>query len=835
MDQALDLLNRPVIRLAILVVILMFILRAISRAVGGGQGKGDYRKKIRSEIKLAKKIGNFQQAGMLHEQVEQWDDAVKVYKDNGLLGDAARVLAKTERLDEAKMLLSKAGLWKELGEILKNTDPRGAAEAFRKGGDFLRAAETLDKADLTHEAADDYRKAGLGAMASQALKTAKTLTLSQAKELEADVRQHTAGHVEGTPFNAESLNTVKRICKVYVQHNLHQQAVDLAIRFELYRLAAQMGADGKAKPTAVFAEACARGGEHETAAAIYEQIGEKQAAALQRATGADKRGELVEAARWYAAAGEEVQAAELHLKLQQPEKAAELFDKGGDLHRAADIFAQLGNWKKAAAIYERLNLFDEAAHAHEKAGDQARRAQALEKSGRLLEAAKLHSEQGRVDKAISVAQQVTEDSADFRASRTLLAQLFVSKGDTAMGIRSLERALQGMHVTRDNVESYYTLGTLYEKNGEFSKAVEILEQVVAEAYNYKDVKDRLGRLKKKAAEQASMAAEAAAQASLQASARAGAAPSSQGVSVRLSDVAPSGAGTAAGNVAPDGRTQLDIQTANKATGRYRLDKEVGAGGMGVVYRAFDTVLNRPVAYKMMPTDLKSHPEAAKFFIDEARATAQLSHPNIVHVYDCGEDERGYFIVMEFIEGESFDKVLRKKKISIPGVVNIAQQVAAALSHAHSRKLIHRDLKPSNLLWTSDKKVMLLDFGLARALNELGKVRTRVSGTPYYMAPEQVRGGELDARCDLYSLGAVLYELCCNRPPFTDGDVGYHHNHTPPPNPQGLRPDTSPELAWLILKLMEKKPENRFQSADELQHALKQIREGTAPAGYKAPA
>lgn len=823
MNAILDLINMPAVRLGIVVFVLLLVVRKV---IGkGGGSKGNYQKQIRSEIKLARKTGNFQQAGMLLEQLEKFDEALKLYKQNKLLPEAAKLLVRMEKPEDARKLLADNGCWKELGVLLKDRDPRASAEAFRKAGEPLQAAEALEKANLGHEAVDDYRKAGLDTMASAALRTAKTLTLKQAKELEADLRRQATGHIPGEPFPADALNTVRKVCRVYTQNNQIQAAVDLALKFELNKLAAQMGAGGKVKPTPAFAEACALGGEHEIAAEVYEALGDRENAAMQRATGADSRGELVEAARWYSAAGEPVRAAEIHLQLQQPEKAAELFERGGDFARAADVFAGLGNWKKSAEIYERLDQFQEAAHAWQKAGETTRQANALERAGKLLDAAYIHSSQGRIDKAISLAQRVPEDSEEFRESRTLLARLFVDKGDLSMGIRSLERALQGSKVNRENHESYYTLGTLLEKAGELDRSIDIFEQVVAEAYDYKDVKDRLNRLKKMASERA---------------ARPAAAPSHvrtampQEASVRLSDAAPSGAGTAAGNIAPDGRTQLDIQSANRATGRYRLESEVGAGGMGVVYRAFDTVLNRPVAYKMMPTDLKSHPEAAKFFIDEARATAQLSHPNIVHVYDCGEDERGYFIVMEFIEGESFDKVLRKKKISLPGVINIAQQVASALAHAHNRKLIHRDLKPSNLLWTTDKKVMLLDFGLARALNELGKVRTRVSGTPYYMAPEQVRGEELDARCDLYSLGAVLFELICNRPPFTDGDIGYHHNHSVPPDPRKLRPETTPQLAWVILKLLAKKPDERFASAEELMNALKQIRDGGNPAGFVEP-
>ncbi len=269
-------------------------------------------------------------------------------------------------------------------------------------------------------------------------------------------------------------------------------------------------------------------------------------------------------------------------------------------------------------------------------------------------------------------------------------------------------------------------------------------------------------------------------------------------------------------------------TSEPATGeRYVLRDEIGRGGMGVVYRAEDLLLQRPVAYKALPREMLRGAEDAERLLSEARAAARLSHPNIVQVYDAGRDARGFFIVMELVEGQDFAKLLQTRKLSVTGAVRVARQVCAALTHAHQRQIIHRDLKPSNLLWTADKRVKLSDFGLARAFEAAaGGVVTRPAGTPYYMAPEQIRGEAVDPRTDLYGLGCVLYELLTRKGPFQGGASIHHHLRTPPSDPRELRSEISDELAELILSCLAKEPDQRPGSAKELGRALAALKAAT---------
>lgn len=260
-------------------------------------------------------------------------------------------------------------------------------------------------------------------------------------------------------------------------------------------------------------------------------------------------------------------------------------------------------------------------------------------------------------------------------------------------------------------------------------------------------------------------------------------------------------------------------------GRYRLQQELGRGGMGVVYQAEDTVLHRAVAYKVLPPHLfgdLGHPEQ---LLLEARAAARLSHPNIVQVYDAGRDENGFFVVMELVRGKPLDRLLQERPLTLKGVVAIGQQICAALSHAHERRLVHRDLKPSNLLWSEDdRRVKLTDFGLARILEDSKtNVHTQAAGTPSYMAPEQIRGEAVDPRTDLYAFGCVLFELLCRRPLFGGGARSLHqHLNEKPDDPRDVRRETPPALGELILRCLAKSAAERPQSAAEVSRALQQV-------------
>lgn len=258
-------------------------------------------------------------------------------------------------------------------------------------------------------------------------------------------------------------------------------------------------------------------------------------------------------------------------------------------------------------------------------------------------------------------------------------------------------------------------------------------------------------------------------------------------------------------------------------GRYKIQSELGRGAMGVVHRAMDEKLEREVAIKEMADDLHSNPEAMRLFTQEAKALAQLNHTNIVGMYDQITETEKVYMIMEFVDGKPLADILEARgTFNWRDAVAIIDQVCAGLAYAHARKVVHRDIKPANIFVTKDRTAKLGDFGLARVMREVTIQRTEIRGTPLYMAPEQIKGTDVDHRTDLYAIGCTFFELVTGRPPFIDGDILYAQMHSPPPSPRELTPDLPEALDALILSLLAKSSDDRPGSANEVRAVLKAL-------------
>lgn len=265
--------------------------------------------------------------------------------------------------------------------------------------------------------------------------------------------------------------------------------------------------------------------------------------------------------------------------------------------------------------------------------------------------------------------------------------------------------------------------------------------------------------------------------------------------------------------------------------RYQLQASLGTGGMAQVFRALDVTLERPVAVKVLKTDVSGDQHAQDRFKQEAKSIANLTHPNIVTVHDFGFDQGGLFFVMEYLPGLNLKQLIKQKGFfGVQEALPIMIQVCSGLGFAHRANVVHCDVKPHNVVVTDDRRVKVTDFGIARVVqnNEDENHREEVVwGSPLYFSPEQAMGKAPTPASDVYSAGVTFYEMLTGRPPFvarTAERLARLHIEEPPKDPREFAPDIPEELARVLLKVLDKEPSNRYRSADQFATVLRSIYE-----------
>lgn len=355
---------------------------------------------------------------------------------------------------------------------------------------------------------------------------------------------------------------------------------------------------------------------------------------------------------------------------------------------------------------------------------------------------------------------------------------------------------QAIPVSDFDLENLYQLHLIMQQRGRITEALSLLRLIAEVEEDYRDVQERMEMLRARLAEEGQ-----------------------------------------ASKVDPRIRELIgDI-----SSGRYRYLEKIGSGGMGVVHKVYDMKLDRPVAMKILREGLANSSKAIERFFREARIAATLNHPNIVNIYDYNINQATHqsYISMEFIDGPSLRDLFEEYFVNgtktleerILDSLFYMAQICDALHVTHSKGIIHRDIKPDNILLTSDHVAKITDFGIVHIEEATFTPTGAVIGTPRYMAPEQVQGGRLDGRADLYSAGIILYEWLVGMPPFISGDIAYQQVNMLPSPPAEQNPKVPKELNDLILRCLEKNPADRFQTARDLKYALESLLRKLAPEGH----
>ncbi len=795
------------------VLVALFVLnylRKLAKRAGEVSKYGDgLDRDIRVQIKQAENEANFAQAGdilfaneayteaaELYAKVEDWIRAGESLERAGNVGKAAQYFKKGDAPAMAAQAFARKKQWQAAArEYLAAEAIDKAAECFAKAKDFKRAAELFRKSDRLHEAGEAYDRLGDRRGAAEVYVADFERQYEMAR---GDVKQI-----------RDACELAAKAAEYMAEDGQGLEAADLLAKAGFKRRAAELYTDiGQVDRAAeIYLEA----NRPMHAAKLYESVGDTKKAMRHRAEAKliddDQRG----AADDYAAAGEYMRAAELYNDIGDFEKAAEMYESAGDVRMAADLYGVVGDKVRAAQAYEKAGDFGQAMQLYREAGDYKAELQAAKAGNNFHRVGQILLEHGRKEDALAAFQRMDASNSHYEEANLVQGDILRELGRLDVAFAKYKAAIGNATPGKGNVDILFKMARVAEEADVPVQALQLYESVIGVDYYYRDASERAAKLRKEL------------------TVAGGVRPMLGGLSVGIAGGTVAGysastvatAPSAAPGTAPAQDAGLAAQPAEKKANRYEIIDEIARGGMGIVFKAKDRILDRIVAYKILSSNLKTNKVAVKYFLREAQAAAKMSHPNIVTVFDAGEQDGEYYMAMEYVEGQTL-KALFNRQGAFPEklIRYIMVHACRGLQYAHDRGLVHRDIKPGNMMLTRDRTLKIMDFGLAKFVEEVQAKHTRAIGTPYYMSPEQIVGNELDGRTDIYSLGVSMFECATGQVPFAKGDLSYHHLHTEPPKVHELNDKISKELSAIILRCMSKKADGRFPSASDLLSAAK---------------
>jgi len=477
--------------------------------------------------------------------------------------------------------------------------------------------------------------------------------------------------------------------------------------------------------------------------------------------------------------------------------AGRALDRLGKTDKAIEAFLHQNHYEEAANLLARTGRHREAAEYFLKGGSFARTIQELLIAGEVLAAARLHRRSGDHVQALDILSKIGMESGDYKTAQVMAAAIEEENHRLDHAAVRLQELLKVIGHSTENLELVYRVVDLLLQVGRKSDAIACLERTKRAGATAPDIDEQLMQLRE--------------------------APD------RLFE--PDHEHDATAPAHRPGRLRGNTTTVGfPRSERYTLKRKLARGGHGILFLVEDQKLNRDVVLKLLHSESLPSDLARKYFFREARTAARLNHPGIVQVFDYGEIETRPYLAMEFVEGLNLIELQESLKNQIPfhRCLSICMQLCEALTHAHEHTIIHRDIKMENVMVTTKWQTKLLDFGLAKALNENPDRSLFIIGTPFYMSPEQIVGDSLDLRTDIYSAGILMYRLFTGRLPFEEGEVLTHHRFTQPPDPREYMPQLPRLLAETILTCIKKDRDERFDSAALVAQRLSQISPGAPP-------
>ncbi len=726
------------------------------------------RPSMLKEARRYYKEGDLEKAGELYEKAGEITKAEKVYREGQAYFKLAQLYERLGRKKAAAEYYQRAGFLPKAASIyLELEDKEKAAQVYEMNKDYEKAAQLYIDAGKYDKAIEIYEKLGYyNYVGDVYLKKGDN---KKAGEYYLKWYYHLS---ESSGPTGDSNKNIKRYLmdavELLLKSGEKQKVVSILEEKGYYDKAAEIcEEEGKLLEAAEFYELARN---YKKAAELYKACGKEEKAYYMLADYYYEQGDNLRAAENYYLAGDYGRAAELFEWEKQYLKAAEAYEKNGNYLFAAENYLKAGEDEKAAEFYSRGGAPEEAADIFKKLNKLKRAAEEYERAEKIFEAAVCYYDVKNYSKALTLFEKIHPEDENYLIASIYKAKILLANGRFEVVIKLATAVLKDSNPTQENVELFYLRGIAYYKIGEYEKALADFSNVETVSTDYKDVQEY-----KKKTEKA------------------------MSTTVTLEGA---------------------LQDKKK---RYRIIDKLGEGGMGIVYKAEDKILNRVVALKILKPHLLRSKKAVQRFYDEARLAAMLTHPNIITIFDVGEMGDGkHYITMEYVEGEEMITFLKRKgKLTIPQILFVAIHLFKALDYAHKKGVIHRDIKPHNIMLTKEKQIKIMDFGLAVLLRESEGDET-IAGTPTYMSPEQIRGEKIDYRTDIYSSGITLYHLSAGFPPFRGENVAQMHLYSDPVPLIEVRKDIPKKLNDIIMKCMEKEKNKRFTSVSEILLALREL-------------